>query len=158
MVSSMSETHHDILSPFVHGVLEMLSTMLYLEAEQVDGPPQPANISAMIALTGAHTGAVVLSLSLDEARELVAAMLGMDLDQVDEETLRDGIGEMTNIAAGYVRATLASKGIEFKLSVPTLHVGEGHYAALISGRSSRSQTLSTELGTLVLNAWLSEAP
>ena len=83
------------------------------------------DISAVIGLSGNAFGSVVLSFPKDAAHKVVARMLG---DQnVTEDYMADGIGELANMIAGSAKAILASNGIKTFISIPRVVLGQSHY-------------------------------
>ena len=75
------------------------------------------------------TGLVAFHLSVDAAREITSAMLGIE---IDEEGLPDAVGEVTNMIAGAFRTRMAQFQAPWAISVPTVTVGSDFYIKPIS--------------------------
>jgi chemotaxis protein CheX len=67
--------------------------------------PSP-DVCASVSVTGAWRGHVVVSSSMTAARNVAAALLGVDLDDVTPEDVRDAIGELANIIGGNVKSLM----------------------------------------------------
>ncbi len=105
-------------------VLESLS-MLDLELKQRTGddPGEPellAVTSYMPLMRGAVADRMlVLTLSRPLARRFIAAMLGIDEDEVENGSeLQDGIGEIANMIAGIAKQKVDATEQAFTLSLP----------------------------------------
>jgi chemotaxis protein CheX len=145
----------DYISPFLDGTAQMLSMMAGVECEpQPEGEGLSSYISGTIKLTGEAMGQVTLSFPRETASQLVAEMLAMDLDELDEETLRDGVGEMANIVAGNAKTRLAEAQLTFLVSLPSIVVGEDHHVTMFKGQKFLSRRIHTELGDFAIYLWL----
>ena len=82
-----------------------------------------------VGFAGSSTGLVAFHLSVDAAREITSAMLGVD---IDEEGLADAVGEVTNMIAGAFRTRMAAFQEPWAISVPTVTVGSDFYIKPIS--------------------------
>lgn len=95
-----------MIPQLIGATVDVFSTMLgcQLDAgEPVVGQPPPrTNVVSTVGFAGGSSGLVTLGCSSDAAREITAAMLGIDPAEVDSE-LADAIGEMTNMVAGQFR-------------------------------------------------------
>lgn len=71
--------------------------------------PSPKNIievSASVSVTGAWRGHVVVSCSSTAAKQVAAALLGVDFDDVTGDDVADALGELANIIGGNVKSLL----------------------------------------------------
>jgi chemotaxis protein CheX len=82
-----------------------------------------------VGFAGSSTGLVAFHLSVDAAREITTAMLGIE---IDEEGLPDAVGEVTNMIAGAFRTRMAAFQDAWAISVPTVTVGSDFYIKPIS--------------------------
>ena len=82
-----------------------------------------------VGFAGSSTGLVAFHLSVDAAREITNAMLGIE---IDEEGLPDAVGEVTNMIAGAFRTRMAAFQDAWAISVPTVTVGSDFYIKPIS--------------------------
>ncbi len=113
--------HKEMMSPFVEGTLEMMGSMLGLDCQVIDVEatldPAPT-LFGTIKLNGQANGRITVSLQEADGRQLVGAMMGMEGDEVDEELMLDGLGEMANVIAGFARSVLATSHLEVEIGLP----------------------------------------
>lgn len=152
----------DILQPFVDSARDMLSSMVGLDvSEQGDGADGgPHYVSAVMIVQGegdGPQGQVAMSFGRDSAMRHVASMLALEPDELDDEILGDGVGEMVNIVAGGARPHLAETAYAFRLGVPAIVIGDGHEIGLLKSVNKGSRVLSTELGVFTIRVWLTAA-
>lgn len=113
----------EMISPFVEGTLQMMGSMFGLDCQvlTVDTSIEPEpTIYGTIRLRGNAEGRITLSLHHTDGRQLVAAMLGLEGDEVDEEMIRDGLGEMANMIAGFARSVLSGDDVEVQIGLPEI--------------------------------------
>ena len=120
----------EYINPFIESVVEFFSAMLGSKVERKnitksDGKVDDDHVRALIGLSGAVCGTVVLALSPETGANLVKKFLSMD-DGPDDETLRDGVAEAINIIAGNAKARLPQLPEQaICLSLPTVIRGTG---------------------------------
>jgi len=123
----------DYINTFIEATEELFATMLtikvarekpYLKNDQVG----THYISGIIGMAGEASGSVVLSFPEQLSIDIVSDFLGEKLDSVDQN-VKDGIGELANIVAGGAKKRLSDKNYAFKISIPTVVVGEKHQIA-----------------------------
>jgi len=86
------------------------------------------DITGIIGLSNDNTkGSIAISFPEELGKLVVANMLSMESDQISEEDLKDGIGEITNMVAGDLNNRI---GNIFKLSLPSVITGKGHLVSL----------------------------
>ena len=74
----------------------------------------------MVGLGGSCSGLVGLHIPDDFAREATAAMLGMEVDEIEGDCdVHDAIGEIANMLAGEMKMLLSKTGQNISLSTPT---------------------------------------
>ena len=140
----------------LEGTKEMLSTMMFLEGEETGDIPQHIDISGVVSFTGeVVSGIVAISLDRKTAGALVAQMLGMTPEEVDNESLKDGVGEMINIIAGQMKVHFSDTSHGFEISLPSIIQGEDHKLELFHGKEVDYRAIATELGTIKISIWLS---
>ena len=139
--------------PFIESTKEMLSTMVGVSCELGEGAAflSSETISGTIFFHGESNGQVTLSFPIVTARKIVSEMLGMEENEMDDETLRDGVGEMANIVAGNVKAALSSTQYRFLLSLPEIHSGPG---VVPDGIDKGEDCLLTDFGEFPVIYWL----
>jgi CheY-specific phosphatase CheX len=108
---------------------EMFSSMLGWDVECKPPIERPVNTttaetSAIISFVGSPSGAFALKCTLGFASKIASQMLGMDVS-VESDDLKDAVGEFLNMVVGRAK-TIYSTDEVFKISVPTLVVGEDY--------------------------------
>ncbi len=126
----------NFINPFLTGVMEVLRTM----AMTVADPEKPyiketdyakGDITGFIGLTGHVKGSISVTFSKDCAVTVVGNMLGEDLKEIDD-TVKDGVGELTNMISGQARQGLAQLGYKLHAAIPLVIVGKGHMIQHVS--------------------------
>jgi chemotaxis protein CheX len=147
----------EYLSPFIEGVEELVQTMLQT-ACHVDPSPsgEETDVSGVISLTGGVNAQVALSFTRRTAARMVAQMLAIDEDEVDESILGDGVGEMANIVAGRAKARLSGADRSFQLSLPSIIVGSHHDISFFRAHEVTTLGIHTEMGDFILRVWFSD--
>ena len=79
-------------------------------------------LTAVIGLAGALSGAYTVLVSAEAAMQMTACMAGMEVTTVDE-TVIDGLGEITNMLAGAWKSKISCLNAACLLSVPTVVTG-----------------------------------
>ncbi|MCL2556970.1 MAG: chemotaxis protein CheX [Treponema sp.] len=101
------------------------------------------DISAVIGLSGAVRGAVVVSLQRKFALEITGKLIGSEPADLDDDVV-DAIGEIVNIIAGNIKQYVEG-GEQIVISLPTIVKGKGHKFAW-PGKSSRILCVSFKHG------------
>lgn len=120
----------EYINPFIESVAEFFSAMLGSRVERKsitksDGNVEDSHVRALIGMSGAACGTVVLVLSPETGANLVKKFLSMD-EAPDDETLRDGVAEAINIIAGNAKSRLPQQPEQaICLSLPTVIRGTG---------------------------------
>ncbi len=108
---------------------EVFSLMLGTAVEPVEGQleqvPETAMMTAMVGLAGSISGTCAVLVRSEAAICMASCMAGMELDSVDE-TVLDGLGEISNMLAGAWKAKIPELNVACMLSVPTVVTGT-HY-------------------------------
>ncbi len=141
-------------SPFIDGVTEMMSAMLGLPCDQCGPEGIERDVSGIIGFAGQTAGQMTLSFPMETARQLVAEMLGMDTEEIDEELLKDGVGEMANIVAGNAKARLQDTSFHFQMGLPSIVVGRNHSVDLFKGAESETVMFATDFGLFEMHITL----
>ncbi len=81
--------------------------------------------SVIISFVGSISGAVTLKCSSSFAAKMASQMLGMEVAEGSEE-MKDAVGEMLNMIVGSAKAYYSSDGDPFKISIPTIIIGEDY--------------------------------
>jgi chemotaxis protein CheX len=148
-----------ITSLFVDALTEFMETMVGLECTIVpmsEVDQWNAEISGVVAVSGNPNGKVAVSFPRDLGRSVVARVMGKDINEVDEEALCDGIGEIANIIAGNAKGRLSQLGFDLTISLPsTLNTD----CCVDSTRADWTvqYEIRTSLGKYKLSIWLTAA-
>jgi two-component system chemotaxis response regulator CheY len=152
------ETPPEIREAFLEASQEAIvgMAMMAVETEGIKAPPDAwpsaeLDVRAELAFGGERTGRLCLGLSLDLASEIVAAMMGEEPQALSDAEVADGAGELANMIGGAAKAKLASAGIAFDLSVPSVSIGEQPYALEPGGFSARCRIAGRSMR---LDVWL----
>jgi len=116
---------------------EIFATMIFLELAA--GEPLTAGkqdlgcyVSAMIGLSGDFNAMLGIHCPADVGMAIAGAMLGMEVDEVDEDT-KDALGEITNMLAGGLKDAFASKEVDLMLAIPTTISGNNYKISAPTG-------------------------
>jgi chemotaxis protein CheX len=85
------------------------------------------DISAVIGLSGAVRGAVIISMKSDLAIKLTDLLTGMEHNEIDADVV-DAVGEINNIIAGNIKPKVPD-GDKIVISIPTIIKGKEHSIA-----------------------------
>jgi flagellar motor switch protein FliN len=107
---------------------ETFDTMLSMQLTPVDTLEDPGlNENRMVGavnFAGEVVGTVSLQVSRPYSKMVTAAMLGMSLEEeIDEETIRDVVGELTNILTGNLKTEFVDAGLSCIISTPHITTG-----------------------------------
>jgi chemotaxis protein CheX len=127
----MSGIHSIDLKGFVtHTVRGVFHTMLSMQLEPEDPPSRRGlasggTIVGTVGFAGRVMGTVSICVSLDFAREMTAAILGVALAAVGgEEEVNDVVGEVCNMVGGDLKSRLCDAGMHCSLTIPTIAFGQ----------------------------------
>lgn len=134
----------------IEAALEVFATMIFIEI--TPGAPLrdksdaiDSNLTSMIGLAGDLRGVLAVHCPENAAKGITGAMLGMDVDEMNED-VKDAIGEIANMVAGSVKTALASDGVDTELAIPTTVIGKSIRTAGLSGASRFIIPFSTPAG------------
>jgi len=121
----------EFVNPFINATVNALSTMAALTPKR--GNPYlrgnnkiRSDISGTIGVVGEATGSVTVNFPSSVAIKMVENMLGVEIGTMNED-VKDAVGEIANMVAGGAKGELSQKGFSFKIALPVVCVGEGHY-------------------------------
>jgi len=100
------------------------------------------DISAVIGLSGAVRGAVVISMKKSFAIKITDALAGSPHSELDDDVV-DAVGEIVNIIAGNIKQHVDG-GEQIVISLPTVVKGKDHRFAW-PGKNSRILCISFKL-------------
>lgn len=117
------------IDPFINSVHEFCTTMLQLPVEHGSvvvraKAGNQGDLMAFVGLSGPVRGTAMLAFPVETAMALVGRMLGITIEDVDENVV-DGLAEMINIVAGGAKkALLETNDIPVELSIPSVIQGK----------------------------------
>ncbi|WP_028585466.1 chemotaxis protein CheX [Desulfogranum mediterraneum] len=129
----------DLAQYLVDSTLEVFSTMIFLEIEPGEVLHQEAasmesELTSLIGLAGDLRGVIGVHCTRDAAQGITAAMLGMEIDELNED-VKDAIGEIANMVAGGLKVALAGQDVDVELAIPTTVIGTGLRTSGLAGGS-----------------------
>jgi len=120
--------------------VEVFATMIFIDI--TPGAPMTgqdgiidSNLTSMIGLAGDLKGVLAVHCPAQAAKGITGAMLGMDIEELDED-VKDAIGEIANMIAGGLKEALTADNINTELAIPTTVLGT---AVRTSGHSGISR-------------------
>ena len=125
----MSDIDRLDIKAFVANTLtDLFATMLCLEVATLDEEPpnmgQGSQIVGSVNFAGDAMGNVAIYVTDGFARIIAAAMLDMDVDDIEsDDEVHDVIGELCNMVGGDLKSRLCDYGYPCVLSIPTITVG-----------------------------------
>jgi len=108
-------------------------------------------LSAVIAMSGAANGVVVMCLTPRVALTMASALAGKPFEKVDEE-VRDALGEIVNMIAGSAKKDLPG-GL---VTISTPRVVDTEQVAFPEGRPAISIPFDTGVGRFIVEVSLKE--
>jgi chemotaxis protein CheX len=123
-----------LILPFVNSTINVFTTMVRIKPE-VSAPHLKEDthttydVSGIIGFSGDILGSVVVSFQMETARQLVNALVGMEVDTKSLD-FADAVGELTNMIAGNAKKDL---GLMASIGVPNVIIGTGHVVGRLSG-------------------------
>lgn len=117
----------ELLSNLMTSTEEVFETMVFkplVRKPPVESEPdrKGANVVATVAFAGHRRGLVCIHSSIDAARNIAGAMLGMAEEEITGE-IPDAMGEVANMVAGTFRNKLAAIEPASAIAVPTVTIG-----------------------------------
>lgn len=144
------------VNPFLKATNETFKTMVGIDTT-MDKPiikttaEHHYDVSGVIGLSGEAQGTIALSFAKPTSLKVVSKLLGAEIKIIGAE-LTDGIGELTNIVAGYAKQYLT----EYKVSIslPNVVIGKSHQLAAPSGVPTIIVPFQCELGKFAVEVAL----
>ncbi len=121
--------HADVAQPFLlaaRGVLEQeLGGDIGRGKVRIErGDFEAGEVTAVVGVTGALSGAVMYRMSEATALAIVGHMMGRKFEELDS-LARSGVGELGNVITGRAGVLLERAGIRADIAPPMLIVGRG---------------------------------
>jgi chemotaxis protein CheX len=119
----------DVAQPFLlaaKGVLEQeLGGAVSRGQVKIErGDFEAGEVTAVVGVTGALSGAVMYRMSEANALAVVGQMMGRKFDELDA-LARSGVGELGNVITGRAGVLLERAGVRAEIAPPMLIVGRG---------------------------------
>jgi chemotaxis protein CheX len=145
------------INPFINAVKKLFDTMIEVpfklgKPSLKKGNVPEYEISGIIGLSGTVTGCVVINLTQDIALQLVSALIGDEVTELDDDCT-DAIGEIANMIAGNAKTDFPSVGTS--ISVPSVVVGK-HKVSYPSGLPIICIPCITDKGEMAIEVALKE--
>jgi CheY-specific phosphatase CheX len=112
----------------INSTRSVFHTMLSMEVSPAEANPSMelsgSKIVGCVSFTGDAIGNICVHVSRQFGRIMTAAMLGMEVDEVeDDEEIIDVIGEISNMVGGDMKSKLCDAGFPCVLSIPNVTSG-----------------------------------
>ncbi|MFO7685685.1 MAG: chemotaxis protein CheX [Desulfobacterales bacterium] len=139
----------DIKQIIAASVTDLFETMLSFEIVLTDRDAAPAlpgeRIIGSLSFAGHILGSINIQLGQPFAREMTAAMLGMDLEDIESlEEVKDVVREACNIIGGNLKTAIENAGIPCAISTPSITDGDDFELETIG--ADRHERLSFKCG------------
>lgn len=126
----------EIINPFLNATVTVLETMAFLKPEH--GKPylkqnklSTGDVTSIVGLTGKPDATFAISFDTDSVLLIMDKMLGRKVAEISSDAA-DAIGEIANMISGSARRDLATLGIDYNGSIPTVIIGKDHEIKHIS--------------------------
>ncbi len=118
----------DIKNAIVNSVIDVFYTMLDMEVEAIQEVPdsftEEIRTVGSVTFAGEVDGMFNVQVNDDFGKEMTAAMLGMEIEEVEsEEEVYDVIREVSNIIGGNLKSNFVDAGLSCVLSTPSITNG-----------------------------------
>jgi len=119
-----SLTDVSVLDQAVEDVLGLMLGVPVTVADEavVASAVPPITLTAVVGLAGALSGAFTVLVTAPAAIKMSGCLMGMELESLDDSVF-DGLGEITNMLAGAWKSRISSLNGSCFLSVPTVVTG-----------------------------------
>ncbi|WP_226346437.1 chemotaxis protein CheX [Agilicoccus flavus] len=133
-------------------VEEVWGSMLAVDIAPADievdkGDP---SVAGSVGVTGATDCLISLEISESGARNVAAAMFGLDEADVSDDDIADTIGELTNMVGGNIKSLLPEPST---LSLPVVASGRGPTLRVVGGTSLLQQGFLSAGHPMFVNVW-----
>ena len=123
-----------LIMPFVNSTMNVFTTMVKIKPEiskphLKEDATTSYDVSGIIGFSGEIIGSVIVSFQLETARQLVNALVGMEVEPKSADFI-DAVGELANMIAGSAKKNL---GLLANIAIPSVIIGAGHVIGRLSG-------------------------
>jgi chemotaxis protein CheX len=140
----------ELVVPFVAATHKVFETMMSTKVVRKEIRVKKNNImlgdiTGVVGLKGQIIGTVMVSMPTSVATKNVGRLIGEEIKGgVENETVRDGLGEITNIIAGQAKASLSATKYKFEISTPAIVSGTHHEISAKKGCTCLEVIFETE--------------
>ncbi len=143
-----------IINPFLAATINVLKTMAGIEPK----PGKPflkkdskalGDVSAIIGITGAAQGAMVLTFTESCIKAVTSKLLGIECSEINDE-VKDAVGELTNMICGDARRRLSEDGITLQAGIPSVVAGKDHQVTHIANGPKLAMPFETQAGSFTV--------
>jgi flagellar motor switch protein FliN len=118
----------DIKTAIINSVIDVFYTMLDMEVEAIQEVPgsftEEMRTVGSVTFAGEVDGMFNIQVNDDFGKEMTAAMLGMEIDEVESiEEVYDVIREVSDIIGGNLKSNFVDAGLSCVLSTPSITNG-----------------------------------
>jgi chemotaxis protein CheX len=139
---------------------ELFTTMIGIDVSSSDTTDDQSiirkDITGMIGIVGEYKGIVTVYFPEAVAFKVVAAMMGMEITELDSDA-KDALGEITNIIVGGAKNFMYEAGFKCEISTPTVVVGKNYHVYCGSGVKKTIIPFSTPHGPFFIDFFLKKA-
>ena len=148
----------EYINPFITATTNVFETMVNCKLTRgkirvLNGESPIHPISGIIGLSGKAVGTVVLSLSEGVALKAAAALLMMEVTEINDDVI-DAVGELANMVAGGAKSKLDE--YELSISLPSVITGAGHEVRFPSNVTPICVPFECDWGSLTIEVGLIE--
>jgi len=102
-------------------------TMLSMAVSAAEADPSMelsgSKVVGCVSFTGDVIGNICVHVSKEFGRVMAAAMMGMEVDEIEDDEINDVIGEVSNMVGGDMKSKLCDAGFPCVLSIPNVTSG-----------------------------------
>lgn len=146
--------HSEYLPPAASEILQTVCGVQLAPCEE-----EPVNndsmIMGMISLAGQVQWSMFLSLPNQTATTLAANFAGCEIP-FDSSDMGDAVGELTNMIAGKVKASLDARGVKAEVSLPSIMRGQGFEMLEGSGLMQQKFSFDSQAGKIYVGILASQ--
>jgi chemotaxis protein CheX len=149
------EVRFGLLEPFIAATRATLAEMAGTEvvvraAAGADLFQVLGDVSAVVRLTSATDGYLVLGFPQRTAAALAERVFRGVVTEIDEDLINDCVGEIANVVAGQAKSLLATTPYHFSFSLPRVVIGGAPELGPHPGRDCLVVAFGTDMGEIAL--------
>jgi CheY-specific phosphatase CheX len=149
--NAAEENKTKILEALQVSVVEIMNTMamtevIYTGIETANTFSVKRQVTGLVRLMGAHNGMLAISCSLELLQATVSNIIGIAIEDLQQEDLLDGASELANMVGGGMKSKAQIPGVV--LSPPMSIIGDAYMAEWKTDRQTDILTFQMEEGIL----------